>query len=655
MLMRGRPTEPEVWPNGLPGPDIENGQNPYVITTNATGYSKNPRDYIQANGSVDITNPWVKGLKLTLSAAIDKHNETRKIWQTPWMLYYWDRITYEDDGVTPKLVGAVRSNYTDARLTEDYAQVLNTNLTGILSYDRKIGTAHTLGVMAGVTKETYKSEGFQAFRRNYISSSIDQFFAGGATQTANNNFNDYPLYNRARLGYYGRVQYNYKEKYLAEFIWRYDGSYIFPEDKRFGFFPGVLLGWNVTNESFFNVEGINYLKLRASYGQMGNDQVYYQNKLQEYAYLAAYGLGVYPINSQLATTLYEIVLANPDFTWEVANNYNIGLDASLFRNKIDVTLEYFFNKRDKILIQKLGSTPASTGFFYTDVFGGTRSLLPPVNGGRVDNKGFEFSLAYNGKIGRDITFRAGINGGYAKNEVIYIDETPGIPDYQKQEGKPINAYLVYESDGAFLNEDEIAKNTIDYSGVTPQLIPGDMKFKDVNGDGKIDGDDQVRLDKSITPPWNYGATFEMHWKGFDFSFLFQGAAGAEIRIQTESGDIGNYLQYSYDHRWSVDHPSSTDPRLAIRGDTYYSGGPYGQNTYYLFSKNYIRLKNIELGYNIPPSFLKKYNISNIRLFVNGLNVFTIDKTKVFDPEATVESGVYYPQPRVLNGGISITF
>jgi len=655
MLMRGRPTEPEVWPNGLPGPDIENGQNPYVITTNATGYSKNPRDYVQANGSVDITNPWVKGLKLTLFAAIDKHNETRKLWQTPWTLYYWDRITYEDDGVTPKLVGAVRSNYTDARLTEDYAQVLNTNLTALLSYDRKIGSAHTLGVMAGVTKETYKSEGFQAFRRNYISSAIDQFFAGGATQTADNNFTDYPLYNRARLGYYGRAQYNYKEKYLAEFICRYDGSYIFPEDKRFGFFPGLLLGWNITNEKFFNVTSINYLKLRASYGQMGNDQVFYNNQLQEYAFLNSYVLGSYPINSALASTLGEVVLANPDFTWEVANNYNVGLDASLFGNKIDLTLEYFYNKRDKILIQKLGSTPNSTGFFQTDIAGNRHSLLPPVNGGRVDNRGFEFSLGYKGKIGRDVTFRAGINGGYAKNKVVYIDETPGIPDYQKQEGKPINAYLAYESDGAFLNEDDIAKNTIDYSGVTGQLIPGDMKFKDVNNDGKITADDAVRQDKNITPPWNFGATFEMHYKGFDFSFLFQGAAGAEMPIETESGDIGNYLKYSYDHRWTIDHPSSTDPRLASREDTYYTGASFGNNTYFLFGKDYIRLKNIELAYNLPSAFLKKYNISNIRLFVNGLNVFTIEKYKIYDPEATVERGVYYPQPRVINGGISITF
>lgn len=639
MLMRGRPTEPEVWPNGLPGPDIENGQNPYVITTNATGYNDNPKDYVQANGSVDITNPWIQGLKVTLSAAVDKNNETSKTWQTPWMLYYWDRITYEDDGVTPKLVGAIRSNFTDPRLTQRYGMVLNTNLTGMISYDRKIGTVHNINIMAGVTKETFKGEGFLAYRRNYISPAIDQLFAGGATQTV-----DGSAYERARLGYYGRAQYNYKEKYLAEFIWRYDGSYIFPEDKRFGFFPGLLLGWNVTNEDFFDVKFINYLKLRASYGQMGNDQVYYNGALQEYAYLSTYSFGSYPINNAVSTTLLESILANPDFTWERANNYNVGLDATLFGNKIDVTLEYFYNKRDKILIQKTGSTPGSAGIY-----------LPPVNGGRVDNKGFEFNVGYNGKAGKDLTFRAGINGGYAKNKVIYMDEIPGAPDYQRMEGKPIGAYLVYKSAGVFRDQEDISKNTIDYSGVTSQLIPGDMKFEDVNGDGAITADDQVRLDQNNTPTFNFGATIDIRYKGFDLSILFQGATGAAIRIQTESGDIGNYLKYFYDNRWTIDNPSSEHPRLASRGDTYYTGGNYGFNTYYLFSKNYVRLKNIELGYNLPKSVLDKIKASNLRFFVNGLNVFTISKNKIFDPEATVESGVYYPQPRVINAGLSLTF
>jgi hypothetical protein len=299
-----------------------------------------------------------------------------------------------------------------------------------------------------------------------------------------------------------------------------------------------------------------------------------------------------------------------------------------------------------MLIYRYGSTPQSSGI---------GPLLPPVNEGRIDNRGFEFSVAYNGSIGNGLQFRAGVNGGYAKNKVKFMDESTAAPKYQWQTGKPYQAFVVYMSDGVFRDEDEIAKNTIDYSGVTSQLIPGDMKFKDVNGDGKITGDDQVRIDKSATPTFNFGANLDVRYKGFDLSVLFQGATGAAIRVQTESGDIGNYLQYFYDHRWSIDHPSSTDPRLASRGDTYYTGGNFGNNTYYLFNKDYVRLKNIELGYTVPYGLLNKFKISNLRFFVNGLNLFTIDKMKVYDPEATVESGVYYPQARVINAGLTLTF
>jgi TonB-dependent starch-binding outer membrane protein SusC len=642
MLMRGRPTEPEVWPNGKPGPDIENGQNPYVVTTNATGYQNNPTDFIQGTGSLYISQPWVKGLMLTLTGAVDKNSQTNKIWQTPWTLYYWDKISYEADGVTPKLVGAIRSNYTDPRLSQGYASVLNTNLTAMLNYDTKIGTDHTIGAMAGVTKETFTGENFLAYRRNYISPAIDQLFAGGSL----GQNTDGSAYDRARLGYYGRVNYNYKEKYLAEFIWRYDGSYIFPEDQRFGFFPGVLLGWNISKEDFFKVNWVNYLKLRTSYGEMGNDQVFYNNELQEYAYLSTYGFGQYPINSAVVTTLTETVLANPNFTWERAHNFNVGLDATLFNNKIDVTLEYFYNKRDQILIQKTGSTPGSSGI---------TTLLPPENLGQVDNTGYEFSVGYNTKIGNSVQLRAGVNGGYAKNKVVFMDEVPGAPTYQLQEGKPIGAFLVYKSAGVFLDEADIAKNTIDYSGVTSKLIPGDMKFVDVNGDGKINGDDQERLEQNGTPTFNFGATINLQYKGLDLSMLFQGATGAALRIQTESGDIGNFLKYSYDNRWSVDNPSSEHPRLASRGDTYFTGGNYGNNTYYLFSKDYMRLKNIELGYNLPPNVVDKMKITNMRFFVNGLNIFTIDNMKVYDPEAVAQSGVYYPQARVINFGLSLTF
>ncbi len=642
MLMRGRPTEPEVWPNGKPGPDIENGQNPYVITTNATGYTEQPTDYQQVNGGVEITNPWVAGLKLTLGAAIDRSNRIDKTWQTPWQLYYWDRTTFEPDGKTPLLVGATRSNFTDPRLSQSYRSVLNTNLTSLLSYDRIMGD-HTVSVLAGVTKEQFKGDRFDAYRRNFISTAVDQLFAGGSEQQNTGG----SAYERARLGYYGRFQYNFKEKYLAEFIWRYDGSYIFPKATRFGFFPGLLLGWNVSSEKFMeNVKVVDFLKLRASYGQMGNDQVFYNDQLQEYAYLSTYGFGNYPINGVVVSTLEEVVLANPNFTWERANNLNFGLDAVLFNEKIDLNFEVFKNRRDQILIQKTGSTPASSGI---------SSLLPPVNAGKVDNQGFEFAVGYNSSTRNKLRFRFGVNGGVAHNKVIFLDEVPGIPDYQKQEGKPIGAYLVYEADGVFADQAAVEANTIDYSGVTTKLLPGDLKIKDYDGNGLIDADDQVRLNSNLFPTFNFGANLSLSYGPFDFSALFQGATGASLRISTESGDIGNFLKYSHDNRWSIDNPSSEHPRLASRGDTYYTGGSFANNTYFLFSKDYVRLKNIELGYSIPRRVLDRYKFGGLRVYVNALNLLTFAANDIFDPEARAGSGVYYPQSRVLNTGINITF
>ncbi|HEY5916433.1 MAG TPA: TonB-dependent receptor [Chryseolinea sp.] len=649
MLMRGRPTEPEVWPNGLPGPDIENGQNPYVITTSATGYHRNPTDYLQSNGKVDITNPWIEGLKLTLMGSVDKTINQNKMWETPWYLYTWDKITYEADGVTPKLAKVMRSTFSDARLTQNTGNKLNTNLTAMLAYDRNFGD-HSLGILVGVTKEEATADYVQAYRRDYISTAIDQPFFGGTTQliTGGDSPGDEDnTYNRTRLGYYGRVTYNYQEKYLVEFLWREDGSSFFPEADRFGFFPGILVGWNIANEDFFssNVSVFSRLKLRASYGTMGSDQVYYQDKLQEYAYLTSYNPNTYPINNVVATTLIEGTVANPNFTWERAKNSNIGLDGSILQNRLDFSLEYFHNKREQMLIQKTGSTAGSSGI---------SNRLPPVNLGEMVNKGFEFTLGYNGQAG-DFMYTLGINAGYNKNKVVYMDETTAAPEYQWQTGHPFEAWLAYKSDGAFLDQADIDNEELDYSGVTTKLIPGDMKFQDVNADGVIDADDKVRLDKSDVPNFNFGVTMNFQYKNFDLSILVQGAAGALLPFGTESGDIGNYLQYSHDNRWTIDNPSSTDPRLAIRGDTYYTGGNFGDNTYFLYNKNYVRLKNVELGYNIPVQIARKVLLSNLRIYVNGLNLITWDKYKLFDPETDNGAGSYYPQARVINTGLRLTF
>jgi hypothetical protein len=171
----------------------------------------------------------------------------------------------------------------------------------------------------------------------------------------------------------------------------------------------------------------------------------------------------------------------------------------------------------------------------------------------------------------------------------------------------------------------------------------------------IDGDDQVRIDESLIPTFNFGANLSLRYGNFDITALLQGAAGASIRVQTESGDIGNFLKYSHDNRWSIDNPSSEHPRLASRGDTYFTGGNYGNNTYYLFSKDYIRLKNLELGYTVPASVFARAKSVSLRVYANAFNLITFSANPVYDPESTNGAGTYYPQARVLNTGFSLTF
>ena len=441
---------------------------------------------------------------------------------------------------------------------------------------------------------------------------------------------------------------------MLNFLWRYDGSYIFPEDHRFGFFPGIMGGWRISQENFFkdNVHFIDNLKLRASWGQMGAEPYFLgTTTLAEYQYLGTYGLDrSYIINDALAQTLYETRVLNPNFTWEVSNSTNFGMDGTMLRGKVNFEFDVFFNKRDKALIPQTGSIPASSGI---------TNLLPPVNLGKVNNKGWEFKVGYNGQAG-DLTYSVSANGGYAKNKIVFWDEAPGVPEWQRSTGHPFGsngaAWLAYQYDGVFKDQSEIAGNKIDYSAVGGKdLRPGDMKFKDINGDGKITGDDKVRLDNTRDPTFTGGFSANLQYKNFDLSILFQGATGGLLFFGTESGDIGNYLQYSYDHRWSIDNPSSVDPRLANRNNTYYSGGDGGNNTYWLRNSNYLRLKNFEIGYNIPASLGERAGISNFRIYANGLNLITWDKMKIWDPESTSGNGQYYPQARVINIGARITF
>ncbi|WP_134089438.1 TonB-dependent receptor [Olivibacter sp. XZL3] len=636
MLMRGNPTMPAFWPNGLPGPDIEYGENPVVITTDQTGYDRDKRYYFQTNGQIDIQIPGVEGLKVTGTASADKYIKQTKRWEIPWYLYTWQG-EYESDGVTPRLERGLRGPRPDPALTQGNEDQLNILLGATVNYDKKFGE-HAFNIMAGVNRETIRNDNFNAFRRYFISAAIDQMFAGGDAEKDN----DGTAWERARLNYFGRVGYNYKEKYIAEFLWRYDGSYMFPENSRYGFFPGIMGAWRISEENFWkdNVTFMNYLKLRASYGQMGNDNVTYNDVLQEYQYFSTYGFGTYIVDGNLVKSLYESRVPNRFITWEVANNYNLGLDGQLLDGKINFEFDVFMNKRNSILWQRNASIPQSTGM-----------TLPAENIGEMENKGWDLSIGYNSG-GGDFKYNIGLNGGYAKNKIVFWDEAPGAPEWQRTTGSMLNAGLYYIYDGVFRDEADIAANTLDYSAITNNLRPGDMKYKDFNGDGLITPDDQVRRDKSTVPTFQGGLNIGLQYKNFDLTLLFQGATGGELFVSTaESGAIGNYLTQFYENRWTVDNPSSEHPRIADRSDQYYSTG----NTYWLESTNYIRLKNFEIGYTFPIEWIRKVGMSNLRIYANGLNLFTISGIKAYDPESLNQTGQYYPQARIMNFGASVTF
>lgn len=632
MLMRSKPNTPAYWPNGLPGPDIEFGDNPVVISTKATGYNHDKRYVFNTDFGINVDIPWVKGLKLTGKASLDKGFRFRKVWQTPWYLYTWDRTSYDENG-EPVLVRG-QKGFSDARLNESMEDNQRIMLSGLLNYNRTFDDAHTVGFLAGAEKITYKGDAFDAYRRYYLSTAIDELFAGGQDEMNNGGSG----FEQARLNYFGRVNYAYKNKYLAEFVWRYQASYIFSESERYGFFPGVSLGYVVSTEDFWkdNVPFINFFKLRASWGKTGNDLI------PPYQFSATYLynnlLFISDSGNSSNQALYEGTIPNPNATWESAVQKDIGVDLEFLDGKIAVTADYFHNERSDILVARNASVPNSSGL---------NGRLPDENIGRFENKGVDFNIVYRGGS-QDFNYSIGFNGVFTKNKVLFWDETAGRPEYQQSTGRPLGSDLYYNAIGIFQTQEEIDAYP-HWNGARP----GDIIFEDYNEDGIIDANDMVRIDKSRTPTFTGGLTVDLSYKGFDLSLLLQGATGGVFYQTTESGDFGNYLKSFYNDRWTEDNPSTEHPRTYNRNGEYWVNQ---RNTYWLHKTDYLRLKNVELGYTINSSFSQKFGIDHFRLYVSAFNYLTYSPDMDdYDPENTSGSGYNYPLNKVLNFGTTITF
>lgn len=636
-LVRSKPNMPAYWPSGEPGPDIEYGDNPVVTGTDATGHDTNKQYFIQNTLRATLKVPGVEGLTVTGTASFDKKMEYRKKFNTPFTLYTWDGNP--EHKLTPGLRG-----WATPELEQEHRDQTAWMVNALVNYDRSFGD-HNFGIAVGIEAESKEEDYLQGFRKYFLSDELDQMDNGGRNEM-NNKGNSWK---ETRMNYFGRVSYNYLEKYLVEFVWRYDGSYRFPKKERFGFFPGVSAAWRASEETFWkeNISFIDYFKLRASVSQTGNDAL--TNDANDYdrsiQYLNTYRFGLdYLLGSAYSSTLVPTRTPNIAITWEVGTTYNVGLDFKFLSNRLTWESDIFYHKRTNMLINRNASLPETSGI-----------TLPKENLGELSNRGFESLVSWTDRAGK-VDYNASLNLTYAKNKIDYWDETPGVPEWQKSTGKSIGLEspkrddwknLYYVADGVFNTQEEL-----DNYPHWANARLGDIKFVDYNGDGKIDADDRVRSNKTNEPRWVLGLTLGARWNNFDVMMLFQSGLGGETYIWRErAGEAGNFYKFMYENRWTEENPMVEHPRTYNRDTEYWVSN---RNTYYLFNTDYLRLKNMEIGYTFNFPGVKNAGIQNLRLYVNASNLFTIDGVKVQDPEAS-DTGREYPQRRVMNFGASITF
>lgn len=628
-LVRSKPNQVGYWPSGEPGPDIEYGHNPVVMGTDATGKDNQKDYYLQNTLKINIKIPGVEGLTLTGSGTYDKYFKNRHRFATPFTLYSWD-------GNAEHKLSAGQKGPATPELTEERTDQTFWMANALANYDRTFGK-HTIGVTVGIEAEKRDQNWVKAFRKYFLSTSKEDIDLGGVSEMSNNG----NAWKEARLNYFGRVSYNYLERYLVEFVWRADGSYRFPKEKRYGFFPGVSAAWRVSEEGWWkeNVRFIDYFKLRGSISQTGNDALVDTdgNLDRSIQYLNTYKFaGYYLYGSTYDPYLEPTRTPNPNITWEVGTTYNVGLDFKFFQNRLSWETDAFYHKRTNMLIYRNASLPETSGI-----------TLPRENLGEMCNRGFESLISWQDRAGK-VDYNASINMTYAKNKILFWDEVPGVPSYQQSTGHLANTDLYYVYDGVFKDQAEVDATQAKWSGARP----GDIKFKDVNGDGKIDADDRVRSNRNSEPKFVAGVTLGANWNNFDIMMLFQGAVGGETYVWRErAGEAGNFYKETFENRWTPENPSSVHPRIFNRENEYWVSN---RNTYYLKNTDYLRLKNVELGYTFNFPSVVKAGISNLRVYVNATNLFTIDGVKVQDPEAN-DTGREYPQRRVVNFGATITF
>jgi TonB-linked SusC/RagA family outer membrane protein len=600
------------------------------------GYRKYQADVYSGTLKFKYNMPFVKGLSLDGFASMDKTMNYDKAFNYTW--FYYEKNAAGD------IVKVPSRSVEDIGLREDFTQSFRSTENLKLSYNTTINKDHKISAFVSYEQMTYKDNTFFAQRLGFDSPLIDQLFAGSPDPA--NGSNSGSATESARQNYFGRVNYAYKSKYLLGFSARYDGSPIFPAATRFGFFPQASAAWVVSEESFMPKDLFSNLKIRASWGQLGNDRV------NPFQYIGAYGYGSgWVVNGVDARGITATSTPNPNITWEVSEKTDLGLEAGFLQNRLTFEVDLYKSTTSHILGQRQASIPGYTGL-----------VLPDENIGKMESRGIEFQAGYRQSIGK-VNLNVSGNVSFNTNKVVYFDETPQSEPYQKAEGHPIGSILVYKATGIYRTAADLTK----YPGY-PGASLGGLIFADLNHDGVIDANDQYRYDagsipadpttgqgRVAVPKMQFGLNIGLDYQSFDLSILLQGQSGAKWRLSNgfNSGAGGNGLEYVANNSYSLSNPNSVLPRIEPVGTE-------GSDAdFYYHTSTWLRLKSLEMGYTLPKSLVSRLKISALRFYVSGNNLLmlvnNLKKYGAGDPEFLSGNGGTYPNMRTLNIGLNLTF
>jgi TonB-linked SusC/RagA family outer membrane protein len=531
-------------------------------------------------------------------------------------------------------------NTLDAR---DYTRTYQTFI-GMAEYEKRFGEKHEVKLLAAASQELTHSEEFRASRQSLPTQEV-----GAINLGTENQLNTGEAFENALRSVFGRVNYVFNNRYLLEGNFRYDGSSRFSRDVRWDLFGSASVGWIFSEESFFDGlrDVVPVAKIRASYGTQGNDQVGTAQNPEYYPYLATIGpVSTMPIGNQQTLGYAQTALSNTLLTWESVQKANVGLDLGLLENRLTLSGDYFVNRTNDILLRVT----------LPDVLGATE---PSQNAGKVQNKGWEAQADWKDQAG-EFTYGLSANLSDVRNEVVSLGGTPPtIDDRVRFVGEPIDAFYGLEADRIAQVSDFDLDAANRYTPRFPVLAgdpvqPGDLIYKDLDGDGVISLDKDRKVIGNAIPRYTYGFRANVGWHGFDATVFLQGVgqvdgyiAGSARHAYINEGSLPQELHLD---RWTPENTGGSYPRL-----TYQQAHNQRLSTYWLEDASYLRLKNVQVGYTLPVSLTERVRVSRLRLYASADNLLTrSDFFYAYDPETPVSRGGFYPQVKTMVFGLNVT-